>query len=237
MNSSRNFTKFVFLVFSGNLNISRKKYINGISRLHALKWYIICSYFKSLKCFSNTHSRAIGESFRKNLLIKSRNQNIFEKLKLNQNLQNIPFKCCIICLCYIIGSQMNGGGGGGGGRPEPPSSFILFKVCISITEPWCLMSEDKLKYEMSIDFLTFLESTVDLIETIGPHPCAKHIEIHFFVISFFRISFITLPLQSLLVPTPFTKGRGSTGPNAISKPIVPMNVKFSRVFETFLNVL
>ena len=42
----------------------------------------------------------------------------------------ILFKIMLICLCYIIGSQMNGGGGGGGGGggcvcPEPPSSLIL----------------------------------------------------------------------------------------------------------------
>ena len=33
-----------------------------------------------------------GESFRENLLIKSRDQNIFEKFKLNWNLQTILFK-------------------------------------------------------------------------------------------------------------------------------------------------
>ena len=32
------------------------------------------------------------ESFRENLLIKSRNRHIFEKFKLNRNLQTIPFK-------------------------------------------------------------------------------------------------------------------------------------------------
>ena len=91
MNTLRNFAKFVLLVFSRNLNISRKIYINGISRSRALKWYIICSYFKSL-IFLDTHSRAVGESFCENLLINSRNQNIFEKFKLNRNLQTIPFK-------------------------------------------------------------------------------------------------------------------------------------------------
>ena len=64
---------------------------------------------------SYTHSGAIGESFRENLLIKSRNQNIFKKFKLNRSLQTIPFKMMynmsIICLCYVIGSQMKGGGG------------------------------------------------------------------------------------------------------------------------------
>ena len=40
-----------------------------------------------VRIFSDTHSGAIGESFRENLLIKSLNQNIFEKFKLNRNLQ------------------------------------------------------------------------------------------------------------------------------------------------------
>ena len=42
--------------------------------------------------FLDTHFRAIGESFHENLLIKSRNQNIFEKFKLNRNIQRSPFK-------------------------------------------------------------------------------------------------------------------------------------------------
>ena len=42
--------------------------------------------------FSDTHSGAIGESFCENLLMKSQNQNTFEKFKLNRNCQMIPFK-------------------------------------------------------------------------------------------------------------------------------------------------
>ena len=37
MNTLRNFAKFVFALISRNLNISRKIYINGISRSRALK--------------------------------------------------------------------------------------------------------------------------------------------------------------------------------------------------------
>ena len=37
-----------------------------ISISRALKLYIICSYSKSLKFFSDSHSGAISESFRKN---------------------------------------------------------------------------------------------------------------------------------------------------------------------------
>ena len=59
---------------------------NWISRSRALKWYIMCSYFKS-------SSWAIGESFRQNLLINLRNQNIsFEKFKSNRSPQRTPFK-------------------------------------------------------------------------------------------------------------------------------------------------
>ena len=55
-----------------------------------------------------------------------------------------------------------------------------------------------------------------------------------------RLSHIlTLPLTSLLFPTPFTKGGGGGGARtpAISKTVAPTNVKFSRVLETPLKVL
>ena len=51
---------------------------------------------------------------------------------------------------------------------------------------------------------------------------------------------LTLPLPSLLVPTPYTKGGGGGGrpdSSAISKAVTPMNVKFCRELETSLNVL
>ena len=51
---------------------------------------VICSHFKSLN-FLGHPLRSHWESFRENLLIKSRNQNIFEKFKLNRNLQTIFF--------------------------------------------------------------------------------------------------------------------------------------------------
>ena len=86
-----------------------------LSRLRASKLYVICSYFKSLKSF-HTHSGAIGKSFRENLLIKSGNQNIFEKCKLNRNLQTIPFKMMynMSMLRRRFSSEWWGGGGGGG---------------------------------------------------------------------------------------------------------------------------
>ena len=79
--------------------------------------------FLKLESFRTLTLEPFGESFRENLLIKSRNQNICEKFKLNQIFQTIPFKMIYKCLCYVIGSQMNGGGEGA--RPEPPSSLIL----------------------------------------------------------------------------------------------------------------
>ena len=45
-------------------------------------------------------------------------------------------------------------------------------------------------------------------------------------------------LSSLLVPTPFNKGRGvARTPPDISKPIASMNLKFYRVLKTSLKVL
>ena len=68
------------------------------------------------------------ESFRENLLMKSRNQNIFEKFKPNRNLQTIPFKMMYnMSMLRHRFSNESGGGGGGGGRPDhvPSSSLIL----------------------------------------------------------------------------------------------------------------
>ena len=60
------------------------------------------------------------EPFRENLLIKSRNQNIFEKFKLNRNLQTIPFK-----MMSMLRHRFRNERWGGGGGPEPRSSLIL----------------------------------------------------------------------------------------------------------------
>ena len=58
------------------------------------------------------------------LLIKSRNQNIFEKLKLDRNLQRIPFKM-MYNMSVLRHRFSNKRWGGGGGGAEPPSSLIL----------------------------------------------------------------------------------------------------------------
>ena len=88
-----------------------------ISRLRASNIFI----FKKFEFFSDSYSGAIGESFLENLLIKSRNQDIFEKFKLNRNLQRIPFKMMynMSMLCRRFSNER------WGGLPEPPSSLIL----------------------------------------------------------------------------------------------------------------
>ena len=51
------------------------------------------TYFgPSILVFRTPTPEPFGESFRENLLIKLRNQTIFEKFKLNWNLQTISFK-------------------------------------------------------------------------------------------------------------------------------------------------
>ena len=61
--------------------------------------------------------RSHWESFRENLLIKSRNQTMFEKFKLNRNLQTIPFKMIhnMSMLRHRFSNERSGGGGGGEG--------------------------------------------------------------------------------------------------------------------------
>ena len=53
----------------------------------------------------------------------------------------------------------------------------------------------------------------------------------------YMIAILTLSVPSLLVPTPDTKGGGRPDPSAISKTLSPMNLKFCRILEAFLNVL
>ena len=57
------FREICFCSYFCEIQIFRETiYINGISRSCALKWYIICSYFKSLRFFPGV----IEESFREN---------------------------------------------------------------------------------------------------------------------------------------------------------------------------
>ena len=84
MNTIKNFEKFILLVFSRSLNISRKIILTIICYKLTYNMFI----FSKFEFFWTP----APEPFRENLLIKSRNQNIFEKFKLNRNLQTIPFK-------------------------------------------------------------------------------------------------------------------------------------------------
>ena len=65
--------------------------------------------------FLDTYSGATGESFRENLLIKSRNQISFEKFNLNRNLQTIPFNMMynMSMLRHCFSNERWGEGGGG----------------------------------------------------------------------------------------------------------------------------
>ena len=69
--------------------------------------------FLKFEILSDTYSGAIRESFRENLLIKSRNQNTGEKFQLNRNLQTIPFKMMynMSMLRYRFSNERWGGGG------------------------------------------------------------------------------------------------------------------------------
>ena len=85
--------------------------------------------FQKFEFFSDTRSGAIGEPFRGNLLIKSRNQNIFERFKINRNLQRIPFKMMynMSMLRHRFSNERWGRGGGGGGGALNHLPLLLCK--------------------------------------------------------------------------------------------------------------
>ena len=63
-------------------------------------------------------------------VIKPRNQNIFEKFKLNRNLQMTPFKMMydMSMLRHRFSNKRGGGGGGGGGALNHLPLYSV-KVC------------------------------------------------------------------------------------------------------------
>ena len=71
--------------------------------------------FLKFEIFPDIPSGAIGESFHENWHTKSRNQNIFEKFKLNRNLQTIPFK--MMYNMSMLRHRFSNDGTGGGGAP------------------------------------------------------------------------------------------------------------------------
>ena len=79
------------------------------------------SIFWRFEIFSNSHSGAFAESLLLKLLIKSGNQDIFQKFQLNRNLQEIPFKMMynMSMLRHRFSNEREGV------RRELPSSPIL----------------------------------------------------------------------------------------------------------------
>ena len=100
---------------------AESNYIFQISRPRALKWYIICSHFKSLPFWS--HCGAISWE----LLIKSRNQNIFQYLKWILFAVKFLFQWYIV---WFTVQKLSLGGGGGGGALRATSAFSSLKLCI-----------------------------------------------------------------------------------------------------------
>ena len=113
---ARIFVKFKYLA---------KNFILTESPDHVLQSYIWYVHILNIWFFSDTHFGAIGESVRQNWLIKSRNQNIFEKFKLNRNLQTIPFKMMynMSMLRHRFSNERWGG--------APWTTFLSLKVCIT----------------------------------------------------------------------------------------------------------
>ena len=124
MNTLRNFAKFVLVVFSQN---PRKNYVNGIFRLRVFKMIYKMFIFQKFEFFGHP-LRSHWESFR-DLLIISRNQHIFEKFKLNQNLQTIPFK--MMYNMSMLRHRFSDERGGGGDGEVPWTTFLSYsvKVC------------------------------------------------------------------------------------------------------------
>ena len=77
-----------------------------------------------------------------NLLIKSRIQNIFEKCKINRNLQTIPFKMMYNAsmLRHRFSNERWGGGGEGGALNHLPLLFCKsghnYDICFLLYS-WC----------------------------------------------------------------------------------------------------
>ena len=67
------------------------------------------AYFTSLK-FIRTAILGLCGVISQKLLIKSRDQNIFQKFELNRNLQRIPFK--MMYNVSMLRHRINGGDGG-----------------------------------------------------------------------------------------------------------------------------
>ena len=128
MSTLRNFEKSVLLVFSQNLNISRNNPYQRNLQITCFKMMYNMFIFLKFEIFSDCHSEAFVESFRK-MLIKSGNHNIFEKFKLNRNPRRISFK--IMYLSMLRHWFSNERCGGGGGALNHLALLFCKKVCNS----------------------------------------------------------------------------------------------------------
>ena len=68
--------------------------------------------FQKFEFFRTPTLEPFGESFHENVLIKPRNQNIFEKFNLNRKLQTIPFNVMynMSMLRHRLSNERWGGG-------------------------------------------------------------------------------------------------------------------------------
>ena len=132
---------------SRNLNISRKQLHIQNLQITCFKAIYNMFIFSKSEIFSDTHSGTIGESFRGNLLIKSRNPNILEKFKLNRNLQTIPFKMMYNMSMLRHRFSNERWGGGGGGR-APSTTFLSYSVKV------CTKCPQKLRLILRLNFGT-----------------------------------------------------------------------------------
>ena len=84
--------------------------------------------FQKFDFFRTPTPKPLGESFRENLLIKSGNQNIFEKFKLNRDLQTIPLR--IIYNMSMLRHRFSNERWGGGGTLISYSIKVCTKILI-----------------------------------------------------------------------------------------------------------
>ena len=95
--------------------------------------------------------RSHWESFRENLLIKSRNQNIFEKFKLNRNLQTIPFRMMYNMSVLRHRFSDERWGEGGGALNHLPllfcKSVYKFRMCLANYRIWLVFDHNNIGHD------------------------------------------------------------------------------------------
>ena len=114
-----------------NLNISRNKLYFRILQLASFKNNISLVCFLRVWFSSKFRKMGLNGPISRKSLVKSPNQNISEKFKLNRNLRRIPFKMMynMSMLHHPFSNErwwVGGGGGGGGGRGALNHLPLLF---------------------------------------------------------------------------------------------------------------